>query len=66
VLDTEALLTARRAKRLSREKLARLVGKSLSTVTRWESGESQPDATDVAVLVRVLDLPTPALLIKCS
>jgi transcriptional regulator with XRE-family HTH domain len=65
VLDTEALLKARRAKNLSREKLAALVGRSLSTVNRWEAGTSQPDTEDLGALVRVLGLSTPATLLKC-
>jgi len=50
------LTLARKAKKLSQEALAELIGKSKLTVLRWENGQSQPAFEDIELLAKVLDV----------
>lgn len=56
------ILTARRAKGLTQEALAELVGVSAAAVSKWETGASYPDITLLPPLARALGLTVDALL----
>lgn len=56
------ILAARRAKGLTQEALAELVGVSAAAVSKWETGASYPDITLLPPLARALGLTVDALL----
>ncbi|WP_164510346.1 helix-turn-helix domain-containing protein [Agathobaculum sp. Marseille-P7918] len=56
------ILAARRAKKLTQEALADLVGVSAAAVSKWETGASYPDITLLPPLARALGLTVDALL----
>ena len=45
------LIRERRARNLSQEKLAELVGASRQTVSQWENGYTEPDLTRLRQLI---------------
>lgn len=52
----------REAKRLTQEQLAEVFGFDRSTVTKWESGDSNPRSKDLPKLARVLGVTIDELL----
>lgn len=56
------ILAARRAKGLTQEALANLIGVSAAAVSKWETGASYPDITLLPPLARALGLTVDALL----
>lgn len=50
----ERLKEARKAAKLSQETLAKKVGRTKSTVSRWESGERNPQMLEIVELERAL------------
>ena len=53
---SENLIRERRARNLSQEKLAELVGVSRQTVSQWENGYTEPDLTRLRRLAELFDL----------
>ena len=53
---SENLIRERRARSLSQEKLAELVGVSRQTVSQWENGYTEPDLTRLRRLAELFDL----------
>ena len=53
---SERVLQARKAKRMSQEKLAELVGVSRQAVSKWETGEAKPDVEKLIAICEVLEL----------
>jgi|GEM_PF-976546 len=52
----ERLKKAREARGLSKSQVARFAGVAPSTITRWEKGERQPRATQLAQVLEVLHI----------
>lgn len=52
----ECLCLLRKAKGMSQEKLAEAVGVSRQAVSKWETGEAQPDLTKVIALADALEV----------
>ena len=52
----ECLCQIRKTKGMSQEKLAEKVGVSRQAVSKWETGEAQPDLTKVIALADALDV----------
>ena len=50
----ERLKEARKTAKLSQEALAKIVGRTKSTVSRWESGERNPQMLEIVALEKVL------------
>lgn len=50
------ILKARKMARQSREKLSRSIDMSSRTIERWENGDTEPNAGDLAILARVLEV----------
>ena len=57
-----AMRDARTAAGLSREAVAGMVGKSLSTILRWEAGDTSPTVEDLPALAAALGVSVSALL----
>ena len=53
----ERLAQARDARGLTQVALARLIGRSSSSISRWEGDEQSPEPEALAALARALDLP---------
>lgn len=53
---SENLIRERKARNLSQEKLAELVGVSRQTVSQWENGYTEPDLTRLRRLAELFDL----------
>jgi len=53
---------AREAKDLKQSEVAKLVGVASSTFANWEQGTNRPNADQLAVLCRVLDVSADSLL----
>lgn len=53
---SERVLQARKAKGMSQEKLAELVGVSRQAVSKWETGEAKPDVEKLIAICEVLEL----------
>ena len=47
----------RRSRKLSQEYVAEQLGVSRQAVSKWESGQSQPNANNLAELAKLLDVP---------
>lgn len=52
----ERIAVVRKAKGLTQEQMGELVGVSRQAVSKWESGQTVPDALTVAKLCQVLDM----------
>ena len=52
----------RRAKNLTQEQIAELLGVSNKTVSKWETGKTMPDYDLIELLCKELDLSIPELL----
>ena len=52
----------RRAKNLTQEQLAELLGVSNKTISKWETGKSMPDYSVVESLCKALNITIPELL----
>ena len=52
----------REHKKMTQDKLGRLVGVSRSTVAKWESGENMPRARQLISLASVFNIKVDALL----
>ena len=52
----EKLISLRRAKGLSQEQLANLIDVSRQAVSKWETGESQPDLAKLIVMSNVFEV----------
>ena len=52
----ERIAVVRKSKGLTQEQLGELLGVSRQAVSKWESGQTVPDALTVAKLCRVLDV----------
>lgn len=59
----ERVTQLRRAKGLSQEGLAELVGVSRQAVSKWELDEAQPDAAKIILLAQALEVSTDQLLL---
>ena len=53
---SERVLQARKAKGMSQEKLAELVGVSRQAVSKWETGEAKPDVDKLIAICETLEL----------
>lgn len=53
---SEKLISLRRAKGLSQEQLANLLTVSRQAVSKWETGESQPDLAKLIVLSNIFEI----------
>ena len=53
---SERVLQARKAKGMSQEKLAELVGVSRQAVSKWETGEAKPDVDKLIAICEALEL----------
>lgn len=59
----QRIVQFRKAKGLSQEALADLVGVSRQAVSKWELDEAQPDAAKIVLLAQALDVTTDQLLL---
>lgn len=53
---SERVLQARKAKGMSQEKLAELIGVSRQAVSKWETGEAKPDVDKLIAICEALEL----------
>lgn len=60
---SERIAYYRRTRGLSQEQLGDLVGVTRQAVSKWESGQSMPDAQSLAALCRALEVSADALLL---
>lgn len=58
----ERLREARKAAKLSQEALAKKIGRTKSTISRWESGERNPKMFEMVELEKILGIPAETLL----
>lgn len=58
----ERLREARKAAKLSQEALAKRIGRTKSTISRWESGERNPKMFEMVELEKTLGVPAESLL----
>lgn len=58
----ERLKEARKSAKLSQEALAKSIGRTKSTISRWESGERNPKMFEMVELEKILGVPAETLL----
>ena len=58
----QRLREARKAAKLSQEALAKKIGRTKSTISRWESGERNPKMFEMVELEKTLGIPAEVLL----
>lgn len=58
----ERLKEARKSANLSQEALAKSIGRTKSTISRWESGERNPKMFEMVELEKILGVPAETLL----
>lgn len=58
----ERLREARKTAKLSQEALAKRIGRTKSTISRWESGERNPKMFEMVELEKILGIPAETLL----
>ena len=56
------ILAARRAKGLTQESLAALVGVSAAAVSKWETGTADPSTSNLLALAKLFGVPAEELL----
>lgn len=53
----EKIVIHRRRRHISAKELAEMLGVSTSTVSRWESGKSEPDYKTIMKIREILEVP---------
>lgn len=58
------LLACRKNKGLSRQEVAEMLGKSVSTISNWEQGIQAPDKANLMLLSQIYGIPVDLIRIK--